>query len=394
MLSIRNYVWWTVLVVMMFHGVKEGCGDQLFSLAERKMLASVDYNIPFGVLQWERTLGDSDTAILEPVQIKIPEVSFVIRSARYLMPTAATTEDNLPAIEVTIDKWQAMTPGVCVKVTASAIRAAANEVREGERLSRDSRHIIFETHVYGDGRVASLGSIFSSHEIYLTFEIWVVDAAYPLTPRSVNNDLLDTLMGGFFTDATLEMGTVNVSVHKVILAARSRTFREMLTGDPDMHSIRMEENVSEGLLRGFVQFLYSGVVMAPSNDIVDLFALGERYRVDTLMQTCETILIQQLNAHSDVKLLLHVIETPSLSKNVRRRAIAVVVENWESISSSDVWRSFSASPSTSVLADIIGVAVENKFSGDTCVPRAPLPFWASASTTLHNLVRMYKTIDE
>ena len=102
-------------------------------------------------------------------------------------------------------------------------------------------------------------------------------------------------------DFTFTVSGEDIKAHKAILAARSTYFKNMFQTD-------MKENLTDKVevpdadpdaFRGMLQYIYGG--MAPKNleDIaIDLFAIADKYGLDTLKDMCESSICHSLDAET------------------------------------------------------------------------------------------------
>ena len=89
------------------------------------------------------------------------------------------------------------------------------------------------------------------------------------------------------TDVEFLVGDEAFSAHRRLLSTRSPVFEAMFTiGMEEATSGKVFINdVDPGTFRDFLEFLYTGMVM-PSSRNAKLFAVADKYQVETLMDLC------------------------------------------------------------------------------------------------------------
>lgn len=93
------------------------------------------------------------------------------------------------------------------------------------------------------------------------------------------------------TDVEFIIGEESVGAHRFILSARSPIFEVMFESELNNESptriIHMED-VDPATFRFFLQFIYTGII-DPSADKEELYALADKYFVNTLEDFCKPV---------------------------------------------------------------------------------------------------------
>jgi len=123
----------------------------------------------------------------------------------------------------------------------------------------------------------------------------------------LSDDYLQLLEDAPNADFTFTVSGEDIKAHKAILAARSTYFKNMFQTD-------MKENLTDKVevpdadpnaFRGMLQYIYGG--MAPKNleDIaIDLFAIADKYGLDTLKDMCESSICRNLDIDTVIDALI------------------------------------------------------------------------------------------
>ena len=108
-----------------------------------------------------------------------------------------------------------------------------------------------------------------------------------------------------FTDVTLSVDGKDLLVHKAILAARSSVFAAMF--EHEMKGSRENrvviQDVSYEAVKEMVAYIYTG--KSPNIDMTeDILQLADKYDLDELKATCETILCSKITIENAANLLI------------------------------------------------------------------------------------------
>ena len=115
---------------------------------------------------------------------------------------------------------------------------------------------------------------------------------YKFVDRTFGNQLWNAASGGFIgklTDAKLLVESRPFSAHRSLLVARSPVFAAMFSSE--MEEARTGEvlinDTDYGTFEHFLRFLYEGEMKTWNSSLrKKLFALADRYQVETLMDIC------------------------------------------------------------------------------------------------------------
>ncbi len=115
---------------------------------------------------------------------------------------------------------------------------------------------------------------------------------YKFVDRRFGNQLWNAASGGFIgklTDVKLLVESRSFSAHRSLLAARSPVFAAMFGSE--MEEARTGEvlinDTDNGTFEYFLRFLYEGEMKNWNSSLrKKLFALADRYQVETLMDIC------------------------------------------------------------------------------------------------------------
>ncbi|CAE8612019.1 unnamed protein product [Polarella glacialis] len=129
-----------------------------------------------------------------------------------------------------------------------------------------------------------------------------------------------------FTDASIMCSGHQIPVHRCVLAAASPVFETMFeSGMREGHTTTIEvEDVSPEAIEMMVCYIYTGGVLPMSEQLSELFVLGNKYMIPSLVSDIGDLMLQQLD-EINVKDILHV---------VRRHATCAdkySVELWDKI---------------------------------------------------------------
>ena len=113
-------------------------------------------------------------------------------------------------------------------------------------------------------------------------------------------DLWTAAVNAQLTDFVFQIGSVNISAHKFVLAARSPVFRAML--DADMIESRTGRvqivDCSPETFKQFLYFIYTGQLMKPASK--ELGMVADKYAVESLMSLCQATVAYEVAGTKDL----------------------------------------------------------------------------------------------
>lgn len=130
----------------------------------------------------------------------------------------------------------------------------------------------------------------------------------------VTADLEALLQSNDLTDVTFQVDGETIHAHKIILAARSEYFRNLLygemressaTADGDNGVVITVQDVSAGSFRRILSYLYTGYPgkELKAHEAVDLLTCTDFYQLNGLKNVCETFLAGILSPGNALELL-------------------------------------------------------------------------------------------
>eukprot|EP00918_Siedleckia_nematoides_P066234 GHVU01144030.1.p1 GENE.GHVU01144030.1~~GHVU01144030.1.p1 ORF type:complete len:483 (+),score=60.69 GHVU01144030.1:410-1858(+) len=126
--------------------------------------------------------------------------------------------------------------------------------------------------------------------------------------RELFIDMEELWKSSSFSDVTLVTATAEIAAHRCILAARCPYFRSMFVSHmKEANEMRVELQCpwSADAMRAFVRFLYTAHVDSELSPLVkcELLGVADEFAVDALKALAETLLVNEIDAHSAPRLL-------------------------------------------------------------------------------------------
>ncbi|KAK3917239.1 Kelch-like ECH-associated protein 1B [Frankliniella fusca] len=166
-------------------------------------------------------------------------------------------------------------------------------------------------------------------------------------------------LDGNLCDVKLVVEGIELSAHRVVLAARSPVLNKMLTGsfkEAAERCVKLED-CSREVVEKFLEFLYTDLVIAWESCVVELMELADMYDVPKLRSFCERKL-WDCDPLLALKVLLTAGYSEVLGSKVRRRLSNIVLQNLETLDNTKEWVEFQEMHPT--LADSILCLADHK----------------------------------
>lgn len=115
-------------------------------------------------------------------------------------------------------------------------------------------------------------------------------------------DLKSMYLDGLFPDFFLHIKEYTFKSHRIILAARSKLFCDLLESDPEVNSHRLSDVVVPGILHQVLLYMYSGELIEMDEDcMMEVYKLASLWEVRALCRTCIQYFKEEINSFNCVK---------------------------------------------------------------------------------------------
>jgi len=158
----------------------------------------------------------------------------------------------------------------------------------------------------------------------------------PVPPSTLQHDLRQMFNNEVSSDIQLAVeggeGKL-IYAHRVLLAARSETFKAMLQAQfsESNQKLVIVKDISHDILSWVVEYLYTDSVAIDEKNVVDLFVGADRFQVMRLRSQCENFLLRSIDEDN----VCHVLE---LADRVNASELRHFCMNWILSNFGDVLR--------------------------------------------------------
>lgn len=156
-------------------------------------------------------------------------------------------------------------------------------------------------------------------------------------------DILVALKEKIHTDIQLRPGKNNgfcIPAHRVILASRSKIFKQMLECDPTPDNTITIPEMNSQELESLLEFLYGGSLAQDKMEkhVRSLFHAAHKYEIPYLQECCECHIIDSLNVSNVLEALE--ISDVFLSQTIKETALEFIIDKMVDITFSAEYEAF------------------------------------------------------
>ena len=180
----------------------------------------------------------------------------------------------------------------------------------------------------------------------------------PLMPQQkLSEDLVDYCCSKELSDIQIKCQDETFDAHQVILSARSPVLKRMLESDmvEKKRKVIESKEINSDIVKEMLKYIYTGkCIINDANvnpqTVKKLFEAANMYQLDSLKAFCGEVLISSLVPDNALSLLL--LGDMYSAEELKKLALAMVINNLKTIRRSDEWKMF-RKERPDITADII-----------------------------------------
>lgn len=274
-------------------------------------------------------------------------------------------------VQVSLRKCKTLcaTPPIvhCVMVGWPATKKAPQNAATQQQLPQPTSDTsVVSKHVVLDGKsFENVLSLFDTFQrVAVRFMVYDITDVHP--PGGVRLCFNEARLKGLFCDMKLVVEGVELPAHRMVLALRSPVLDKMLMSGNFREAKEGHVELvdfSRSAVEKFLEFLYTDSIHNWGAREVELLLLAEKYMVPELRDVC-SLRLWTCDAPYALKVLYAAGLHEILSRPLRRRLTAIVMDNMETLANSKDWVAFQAA--YPVLADSMLGSADRTSDSVTC----------------------------
>ncbi|KAG5669625.1 hypothetical protein PVAND_017510 [Polypedilum vanderplanki] len=117
------------------------------------------------------------------------------------------------------------------------------------------------------------------------------------------NDIEAYLANDDLKDFTIILNNEKFKVHKMILAARSSVFAEIIKNNPEVEEIKLTD-IPTNIFKKVLDFIYFDIIPNSKNDLIEIYDVAKKLKTKSLKNAIEKGLLKKLNNENVFDLFL------------------------------------------------------------------------------------------
>lgn len=204
---------------------------------------------------------------------------------------------------------------------------------------------------------------FYSEDVNVSHEDEQHGCVPPISPYFyIKNNLDDLKFNHSSADLVLIINGTKIAAHKVLLAAHSRVFEELIIAAEQKKTNQLVlaiENIDMHVITDLLVYFYTNTLRNPTQRNDDLLVIADRFGVETLKCSLENSFMHEINIENAAPLLFLAIKANAT--HLKYKSSDFILKNLKSVVNTKLWKILSQSNPhlMTIAADTVGFYPRN-----------------------------------